>query len=120
MRAFLDSGPDAVAGDDDVSEIVRLANRGALEKLADGVGRGGARRRRSGSPAERFVSPAVGVKELDAFLDTPILDPNERGGPLEPLKAFVRSEPETAQVAASVLALTFFFVLARGLVAVLG
>ena len=81
-----------------------------------GAGLGGAL---SGSPAERFVSPAVGVKELDAFLDTPILDPNERGGPLEPLKAFVRSEPETAQVAASVLALTFFFVLARGLVAVL-
>jgi len=93
VRTFLDSGPDAVAGDDDVSEIVRLANRSVLEKLADQA------------------------KEVNALLDTPILDPNERGGPLEPVKAFVRSDPETAQVAASALALAFFFVLARGLAA---
>ena len=96
VRAFLDGGPDAVAGDADVSEIVRLAARGPVEKLLDRA------------------------KELNAALDTPILDANERGGPLEPVKKFVRSEPEIAQVAASALALAFFFVLFRVLGAVFG
>ena len=96
VRAFLDGGPDAVAGDADVSEIVRLAARGPVEKLLDSA------------------------KELNAALDTPILDANERGGPLEPVKKFVRSEPEIAQVAASALALAFFFVLFRVLGAVFG
>ena len=60
-----------------------------------------------------FGSDQRSARELNALLDTPILDANTRGGPLEPVKAFVRREPEVAQVAASVLALSFFFALAR-------
>ena len=89
------SRPDALAGDADVSELVRLANRSPLEKLSDGWG------------------------ELNAALDAPLLDANVRGGPLEPVKKWVRSEPELAQVAASVLALSFFFVLFRAFAGVL-
>ena len=37
----------------------------------------------------------------------------ERGGPLEPFKKFARTEPEQAQVAASVAALTFFAIFFR-------
>jgi hypothetical protein len=48
------------------------------------------------------------VAAINAFLDTPILDTNERGGPLEPLKAWVRAQPEPAQIAASVIAVSFF------------
>lgn len=95
VRTFLDDGPDALAGDADVSELVRLANRSPLEKLSDGWG------------------------ELNAALDAPLLDANVRGGPLEPVKKWVRSEPELAQVAASVLALSFFFVLFRAFAGVL-
>ena len=48
------------------------------------------------------------LDKLNAFLDTPILDTNTRGGPLEPLKRFARSEPELAQVGASATAVAFF------------
>merc|ERR1719188_1227639 len=33
------------------------------------------------------------VSLLDSFLDKPVLDPNEFGGPLEPLKDFIRDDP---------------------------
>lgn len=49
----------------------------------------------TGSPLDR----------VNAFLDRPILDTNERGGPLEPFKKFARMEPEAAQLIASVLAI---------------
>ena len=53
------------------------------------------------------------LDELNKLLDTPILDTGERGGPLEPFKKFARTEPEKAQVAASVAALTFWAILFR-------
>mmetsp|Transcript_42206 Transcript_42206/g.62498 ORF Transcript_42206/g.62498 Transcript_42206/m.62498 type:complete len:182 (+) Transcript_42206:45-590(+) len=45
------------------------------------------------------------LDKINAFLDTPILDPNEKTdqGPIqEALKGFVRDDPETAQLAFSV------------------
>ena len=53
------------------------------------------------------------LDELNKLLDTPILDTAERGGPLEPFKKFARTEPEQAQVVASVAALTFFAIFFR-------
>ena len=44
------------------------------------------------------------LERLNRFLDTPILDTNERGGPLEPFKRFARVEPEAARLVASVVA----------------
>lgn len=48
------------------------------------------------------------LDQINAILDTPILDANERGGPLEPVKRWIRAEPELAQVVASITALSFF------------
>jgi len=53
------------------------------------------------------------LQKLNELLDTPILDTGERGGPLEPFKKFARTEPEKAQVAASVVAVTFWLLLFR-------
>lgn len=57
------------------------------------------------------------LDRLNAFLDRPILDTNERGGPLEPFKKFARQEPEMAQVAASTVAIGGFALVARVLLA---
>lgn len=84
LAAFLRG--EVVAGDSDVSEVVARANRTPLQVAQSRVA------------------------AINAFLDTPILDTNERGGPLEPLKAWVRTEPEVAQVGASVVAVSFFAV----------
>jgi pimeloyl-ACP methyl ester carboxylesterase len=54
------------------------------------------------------ADPANPIEQLNALLDRPIFDANERGGPLEPIKRFVRMEPEIASAAASVLAVSFF------------
>ena len=59
------------------------------------------------------------LARLDVLLDTPLLDTNVRGGPLEPLKRAMRAEPELAQVGASVVAIAFFGVLGRLLVGLL-
>lgn len=53
------------------------------------------------------------LASLNAFLDKPILDTGVRGGPLEPFKRFARINPEVAQVAASVIVVSGFAVLAR-------
>lgn len=79
---------EVVDGDDDVSSLLQ---------------RGG-----GGDP----------LRALNEFLDRPLLDTNVPGGPLEPFKSFARTEPEAAQVVASVVAVGFFVVLARLLVAV--
>jgi len=59
------------------------------------------------------------LDRINAALDTPILDSNVRGGPLEPVKSFIRKEPEVAQVAASVLAVLFFGALTRAAIGLL-
>jgi hypothetical protein len=51
--------------------------------------------------------------KINSFLDTPILDPNNKNdqGPVaEILKDFVRDEPQLAQVAFSGIVVTIFFV----------
>lgn len=53
------------------------------------------------------------LDKLNALLDTPLLDTAERGGPLEPFKSFARSDPEAAQVVASVAAVVFWLLLFR-------
>ena len=53
------------------------------------------------------------LAQLNAFLDRPLLDTNVRGGPLEPFKRFARSEPEAAQVLASVVVVGAFLLVAR-------
>lgn len=55
------------------------------------------------------------LQRLNALLDTPLLDTNVRGGPLEPFKKFARVEPEAAQAAASVVAVLFWFAVFRAL-----
>jgi len=92
LAAFLRG--EAVGGDADFSEVVALANRTPVE-LAQ-----------------------ARLAAMNAFLDRPLLDTNERGGPLEPLKAWVRTDPETAQLAASVVAVTFFALLFKAAVGV--
>jgi hypothetical protein len=62
----------------------------------------------AGDGDSRVASPPSPLEQLNALLDRPILDTNVRGGALEPLKKLIRSEPELAQVLASVLALSFF------------
>jgi hypothetical protein len=61
-------------------------------------------------PAAAVQSPLARLNEL---LDRPILDTNERGGPLEPFKRFARQEPEAAQVVASAVVLGGFALVAR-------
>jgi hypothetical protein len=51
--------------------------------------------------------------KINSFLDTPILDPNNKNdqGPVaEILKDFVRDEPQLAQVAFSGIVVTIFFI----------
>lgn len=64
--------------------------------------------------ADASASP---LERLNAFLDKPILDTGERGGALEPFKRWARIEPELASTAASVLAVSFFALLGRALLA---
>jgi len=59
------------------------------------------------------------LKGLNELLDKPILDTGVRGGPLEPFKRFARLEPETASAVASAVAIGFFAVLGRLLLAVI-
>ena len=58
-------------------------------------------------PLDATTSSDAGspLEQINSFLDRPILDTNVRGGPLEPFKRFARTEPEVAQVIASVLAI---------------
>jgi len=73
----------------------------------------------AGEPyGEGPAAEASPLERLNAFLDTPILDTNVVGGPLEPLKSFARAEPEIAQIGASVVAVSFFLFIARVLLAV--
>lgn len=58
------------------------------------------------------------LQQLNALLDTPLLDTNVRGGPLEPFKKFARQEPEAAQAAASVVAVLFWFAVFRAAAAI--
>ena len=55
------------------------------------------------------------LQQLNALLDTPLLDTNVRGGPMEPFKKFARQQPEAAQAAASVVAVLFWFAIFRAL-----
>ena len=89
IRATLDGSAAALSGDLDTSEVVALSERGPLEKLQ------------------------AQWQELNALLDKPILDTGERGGPLEPLKKFARTNPEQAQIGASVVAVLFWLGLAK-------
>ena len=89
IRATLDGSAAALGGDGDTSEVVALSERGPLEKLQ------------------------AQWQELNALLDKPILDTGERGGPLEPLKKFARTNPEQAQIGASVVAVLFWLGLAK-------
>mmetsp|Transcript_113018 Transcript_113018/g.225048 ORF Transcript_113018/g.225048 Transcript_113018/m.225048 type:complete len:143 (-) Transcript_113018:57-485(-) len=57
----------------------------------------------SGKPQEEEVS----------WLDTPILDPNEYGGPFEPLKEFVRDNSDIALGIYGLFSLAFFLVLLK-------
>ncbi|KAJ1457645.1 Alpha/Beta hydrolase protein [Pelagophyceae sp. CCMP2097] len=72
-----------------------------------------------GDATVAFPAAQSPLDAFNAFLDTPLLDTNKRGGPMEPFKAFAREEPETAQVVASAFALAFFVVLGRGAVGTL-
>lgn len=63
-------------------------------------------------------SDASPLAQLNAFLDRPLLDTSERGGPLEPFKRYARINPEEAQVAASVVAVVFFAGVGRVMLAV--
>ena len=58
------------------------------------------------------------LDKLNELLDKPLLDTGVPGGPLEPFKSFARTEPEAAQVLASVLAFGGFALVGRLLVAV--
>lgn len=54
--------------------------------------------------------------KINAALDTPILDANERsdqGAIAEALKGFVRSEPEVASITFSAVLVVFLFILVR-------
>ena len=75
-----------------------------------GGGEAAAEQPRAGAVAE---SEPSALARLNAFLDRPILDTNERGGPLEPFKRFARQEPEAAQVVASAVVLGGFALIAR-------
>lgn len=63
--------------------------------------------------AQRAATSRSNVAEADvSFLDKPFLDVNEVGGPLEPLKEFIRDDPEGAPyvLGATTIAFGFFFV----------
>ena len=62
----------------------------------------------SASTSSASAASSSPIDQLNAFLDRPLLDANERGGALEPLKKLIRAEPELAQVLASAFALSFF------------
>ncbi len=54
--------------------------------------------------------------QINAFLDTPILDANDRsdqGAVAETLKRFVRREPQIASIAFSAVVVAFMFLLVR-------
>lgn len=71
----------------------------------------GSEQNQSGSPEEEGV-----MDRINSFLDTPILDANDRSdqGPLvDKLKAFVRRDPQVASVTFSVVALLVFVLIAR-------
>ena len=68
--------------------------------------------------SEVSAEPSSLLKQFNDFLDRPILDTGVRGGPLEPIKRFARLEPEIAQTVASVLAITFFSLVGRAILAV--
>mmetsp|Transcript_82811 Transcript_82811/g.268254 ORF Transcript_82811/g.268254 Transcript_82811/m.268254 type:complete len:167 (-) Transcript_82811:88-588(-) len=68
-------------------------------------GAAGAARRAVG--LSRRAGPKEGAdKEVD-FWDRPILNPNEKGGPLEPLKQFVRDQPDLAPQVLGVSTIVF-------------
>ena len=54
--------------------------------------------------------------QINAFLDTPILDANDRsdqGAVAETLKRFVRREPQIASITFSAVVVAFMFLLVR-------
>ena len=56
------------------------------------------------------------LDQINAVLDTPILDANERsdqGAIAEALKGFVRSEPQLASFSFSAVVVVFLFILVR-------
>lgn len=56
------------------------------------------------------------LDQINAALDTPILDANERsdqGAIAEALKGFVRSEPQLASISFSAVVVVFLFILVR-------
>merc|ERR1719410_372957 len=63
---------------------------------------------RGPSPISRAASEKQ--KEEVDWLDTPILDPNEYGGPLEPLKEFIRDNSDIALGLYGGISLAFFLV----------
>lgn len=131
IAAFV--GGAAVGGDGDVSRLVRDAARGdglrgaataAAEKALGAASAALVLVQNSVKASDSSATPSVGLgaktwslgKALDAAnaaLDTPILDTNVRGGPLEPLKRWMRAEPELAQIAASIVAIAFFICTAK-------
>eukprot|EP00444_Apocalathium_aciculiferum_P048567 CAMPEP_0183503290 /NCGR_PEP_ID=MMETSP0371-20130417/5002_1 /TAXON_ID=268820 /ORGANISM="Peridinium aciculiferum, Strain PAER-2" /LENGTH=165 /DNA_ID=CAMNT_0025698347 /DNA_START=51 /DNA_END=548 /DNA_ORIENTATION=+ len=68
-------------------------------------GAAGAARRAVG--LSRRAGPKEGAEKKVDFWDRPILNPNEKGGPLEPLKQFVRDQPDLAPQVLGVSTIVF-------------
>mmetsp|Transcript_13234 Transcript_13234/g.30109 ORF Transcript_13234/g.30109 Transcript_13234/m.30109 type:complete len:171 (+) Transcript_13234:36-548(+) len=62
---------------------------------------------------EALEAASAKKKQPDDWLDTPILDSNEYGGPLEPLKQLIRDDPEMGTAVMSGIALVFIIVLIK-------
>ena len=65
---------------------------------------------------ERGSSISSLIRNVDSFLDTPILDANDRtdqGLLAESLKRFVRSDPQIASITFSAIVVTFIAILIR-------
>mmetsp|Transcript_84203 Transcript_84203/g.149186 ORF Transcript_84203/g.149186 Transcript_84203/m.149186 type:complete len:156 (-) Transcript_84203:135-602(-) len=95
--------------------LVKLLTQAARPRLPAVValedGSAEAADEKEGSTAEE-EQPGF-LQQINNFLDKPLLDTNERGGPLEPLKDFIRDDPQMGSVVMSGIAVAFFAVVIR-------